>query len=61
MRLLNAGFDLGAVLTDWRGVGLAPLHKGNGDKYEWCNLIGMSLLSVAGKLYGIIRIILIQS
>ena len=29
-----------------------PLCKGNGDKYEYRNSRGISLLSVVGKLFG---------
>ena len=37
---------------DWRGARLVPLYKGKGVKYECSNSRGISLLSVAGKLYG---------
>ena len=31
---------------------IVPLYKENGDKFECSNSRGISLLSVAGKLYG---------
>ena len=37
---------------DWRGACIVPLYKGKDDKCECSNSIGISLLSVAGKLNG---------
>ena len=37
---------------DWRGACLVPLYKGKGDKCEYSNSRGISLLSVVGKLFG---------
>ena len=33
-------------------VYIVSLYKGKVDKYECCNLRGISLFSVVGKLYG---------
>ena len=37
---------------DWRGAWIVSLYKGNGDNCECCNLRGISVSSVVGKLYG---------
>ena len=37
---------------DWRGACIVPLYKGKGDKCEYSNSRGISLLSVVGKLFG---------
>ena len=52
VRLLNLSFDMGVVPREWRGPCIVPLYKGKGDKCEWSNSIGISLLSVVGKLFG---------
>ena len=39
---------------DWRGACTVPLYKGKGDKCEYRNSRGIRLLSVVGKLYGIV-------
>ena len=40
----------------WRGACIVPLYKGKGDKCECSNSRGISLLSVVGKLFGIVLI-----
>ena len=50
VRLLNLSFDIGVVPMDWRGACIVPLYKGKGDKCEFSNSRGISLLSVVGKL-----------
>ena len=52
VRLLNISFDMGVAPMDWRGACLVPLYKGKGDKFEYSNSRGISLLSVVGKLFG---------
>ena len=37
---------------DWRGACIVPLYKGKGDKCDCSNSRGISLLSVADKLFG---------
>ena len=46
---------------DWRGACKVPLHKGKGDKCEFSNSIGISLLSVVGKINGRILIKRVRS
>ena len=41
---------------DWRDACIVPLYKGMGDKYECSNSRGISLLSVVGKLFGVVLI-----
>ena len=43
MRLLNVIFNIGTVLTDWRGVCKVPLYKGKGYTYDRSNSRGISL------------------
>ena len=50
--LLNLYFDMRVVPMDWCEACIVPLYKGKGDKYECSNSRGISLLSVAGKLFG---------
>ena len=52
VRLLNLSFDIGVVPMDWHDACIVPLYKGNGDKCEFSNSKGISLLSVVGNLYG---------
>ena len=51
VRLLNLSFDMGGVPMDWRCACIVPLYKGKGDKCECRNSRGISLFSVAGKLF----------
>ena len=56
-RVLNVSFDMGVVpVYRRRDACIVPLHKGKGDKYECNKSIGISLMSVIGKLYGIVLI-----
>ena len=41
---------------DWRGACIVSLYKGMGDKCECSNSRGISLLSIVGKLFGIVLI-----
>ena len=56
VRLFNICFILSMVPADWVIACIVPLYKGKGDKYECSNFRGISLLSVAGKVYGRILI-----
>ena len=47
VRLLNVSFDMGVF-----HVRIVLLYKGKCDKCECSKSIGISLLSVVGKLYG---------
>ena len=52
VRLLNLSFDMGLVSMDWRGACIVPLYNGKGDNCVCSNSRGISLLRVAGKLFG---------
>ena len=56
VRLLNVCFVAAMVPLDWRSACVVPLYKGKGDKHECNSYRGISLLSVVGKLYGIVLI-----
>ena len=43
---------LSIVLVDWVIACMVPLYKGKGEVYKCSNFKGISLLSVAGKVYG---------
>ena len=51
-RLYNMAFESGVVPEDWRSDAIVPLYKGKGERTEYNNYRGISLLSVAGKIYG---------
>ena len=44
-------FESGGVPEDWRSAAIIPLYKGKGEKTEFKNYRGISLLSVVGKIY----------
>ena len=46
VRLLNLSSDIGVVPMDWSCACIVPLYKGKGDKCEYRNSKGISLLSV---------------
>ena len=43
--------ESGVVPEDWRSAVIVPLYKGKGERNECKNCRGVSLLSVAGKIY----------
>ena len=44
-------FESGGVPEDWKSAVIVPLYKGKGELTECKNYKGISLLSVAGKIY----------
>ena len=50
-RLCNIAFESRVVPEDWRFAVIVLLHKGKGERTECKNCRGISLLSVAGKIY----------
>ena len=50
-RLFNMAFESGVVPEDWRSAVIVPLYKSKGNMTECKNYRGISLLSVAGKIY----------
>ena len=44
-------FESGVVPVDWGAAVIVPLYKGKGERTECKNYIGISLLSVVGKIY----------
>ena len=51
LRLCNMAFERGVVPEDWVSPVIVPLHKGNGERAKLSNYRGISLLSLAGKIY----------
>ena len=49
-------FKSGVVTEDWRSAVIVPLHKDKGEKTECSNYRGISLLSVAGKIYAVHKV-----
>ena len=47
-------FESGFVLEDWRSAVVVPLYKGKGERTEFKNYRGISLLSVVEKIYAVI-------
>ena len=45
-RLCNMAFEIGVVPEDWRSAVIVPLHKSKGERTEYKNYRGISLLSV---------------
>ena len=44
-------FESGVVTEDWRSTVIVPLYKAKGERTVFKNYRGISLLSVAGKIY----------
>ena len=44
-------FERGVVPEDWRSAVILPLYKSKGERNEFKNYRGISLLSVVGKIY----------
>ena len=43
-RLCKMAFESGVVPEDWRSPVIVPLYKGNGERIEYSNYRGISLL-----------------
>ena len=56
VRVFNICFMLSIVPVDWVIACMVPLYKGKGDVHEFSNFRGISLLSVVGKVYGMVLI-----
>ena len=56
VRVFNICFMLSVVPVDWVTACIVPLYKGKGDVHECSNFRGISLLSVVGKVYGMVLI-----
>ena len=52
VRMFNVCFISSMVPVDWMCACIVPLFIGKGDVYECGNSRGISLLSMAGKVYG---------
>ncbi|KAL7637490.1 UNVERIFIED_CONTAM: hypothetical protein RMT77_012218 [Armadillidium vulgare] len=52
LRSFNLCLATGVVLQDWQDACFVPLNEGKGDKFECASYRGISLLSVARKVYG---------
>ena len=53
-KLCCKAFESGIVPADWKKAVIVPLYKGKGEKAECKNYRGISLLSIVGKVYGMI-------
>ena len=49
-------FESGVVPEDWRFTVIIPLYKGKGERTECRNYIGISLLSISGKICAVIKV-----
>ena len=56
VRLLNVCMNSGRVPNEWKVGCIIPLYMRKGDLLECKNNRGISLLSVPGKVYGMILI-----
>ena len=54
--VLCSAWNTGIIPTDWKRGLVVPLWKGKGDRQDWNNYQGVTLLSVPGKVFA--RIIL---
>ena len=50
-RLCNMAFESGVELEDWRSAMILPLVKAKRERTEFKNYGGISLLSMARKIY----------
>ena len=50
IRLLNVCFITSLAPVDWTSVCVVSLYKDEGDKYECVSFMGISVLSVVGKV-----------
>ena len=50
-RVCNKALESGVVPEDWRSAVIIPLYKGRGERTEYKNSRGISLLSMVGKIY----------
>ena len=50
--ICNLAWKQGVVPDDWVKAIMVPVYKGKGSKEECCNYRGISLVSIAGKVYG---------
>ena len=51
LRIFNKYIEYGVVPEDWRAACIVPVCKGKGDRRVCANYIGISILSIPGKLY----------
>lgn len=58
--LLNMFVKIASVSDDWKNAIIVPLHKGIENKNECKTYIGISVLSVPGKVFGTVLIERIQ-
>ena len=49
-RIIKVAWETGLVQGDWQKSVIVPIYK-KGNKKEYCNYMGISLLSVPGKVY----------
>ncbi len=52
MWICSLAWEQNEVPEDWRKAIIVPLYKGKGNREEFNNYRGISLLSVPGKIYG---------
>ncbi len=52
--IFNLAWEQSKVLEDWRKAIIVPMYKGKGKREECNSYRGISLLSVPGKIYGMI-------
>ena len=52
LRIFNRCMETGVVLQGWKVACIVPIYKGKGDRREFANYKGISILSKPGKICG---------
>ena len=50
-RIFNKCMESGVVPEDWKAACIVPIYKEKGDRREYANYRGISILSIPRKIY----------
>ena len=55
LRIFNRCIESSVVPEGWKAACIVPIYTGKGDRRECANYRGINILSIPGKIYGLIR------